>query len=62
MVKKYGMSRKLGKVCFAREKRSRFLNLGSEGAEEYSEATAEIIDNEVREIIEQQYTKTLEIL
>jgi cell division protease FtsH len=33
-----------------------------EGAMEYSESTAEIIDNEVREIISEQYTNALNIL
>jgi len=62
MVKEYGMSEKVGQVYFAREKRAPFLNLGLEGAVEYSEATAEVIDNEVREIISEQYSKALEIL
>jgi cell division protease FtsH len=62
MVKEYGMSAKVGQVYFAREKRAPFLNLGLEGAVEYSEATAEIIDNEVREIISDQYSKALEII
>jgi cell division protease FtsH len=62
MVKEYGMSEKVGQVYFAREKRAPFLNLGLEGAVEYSEATAEVIDNEVREIISDQYSKALEIL
>jgi cell division protease FtsH len=62
MVKEYGMSIKVGQVYFARGKQSRFLNLGPEGAEEYSEATAELIDNEVREIINTQYSKALDIL
>ncbi|UCH23301.1 MAG: ATP-dependent zinc metalloprotease FtsH [Deltaproteobacteria bacterium] len=62
MVKEYGMSVKVGQVYFAREKQSRFLNLGPEGATEYSEATAELIDNEVREIINTQYSKALDIL
>jgi ATP-dependent Zn protease len=30
-----------------------------EGAVEYSEATAELIDNEVREIINNQYSKAI---
>ena len=56
MVKEYGMSAKVGHVYFAREKQSRFLNIpGYQGAVEYSEATAEMIDSEVREIIKQQY-------
>jgi len=64
MVKEYGMRSKVGQVYFAREKRAPFLNInmGMERAAEYSEATAELIDNEVREIITEQYSKTLEIL
>ncbi len=62
MVKEYGMSAKVGQVYFAREKRNQFLNIPMEGAAEYSEATAELIDNEVREIINTQYAKTREIL
>ena len=62
MVKEYGMSSKIGQVYFAREKRAPFLDLGLEGAVEYSEATAEIIDSEVKEIIGEQYSRALEIL
>jgi len=62
MIKEYGMSAKVGQVYFAREKRNQFLNIPMEGAAEYSEATAELIDSEVREIIQQQYTRALEIL
>jgi cell division protease FtsH len=56
------MSSKVGQVYFAREKRAPFLNLGLEGAVEYSEATAEVIDSEVREIINEQYARALKIL
>jgi len=62
MVKEYGMSAKVGQVYFAREKRNQFLNFPMEGAVEYSEATAELIDNEVREIINNQYSKAMEIV
>jgi cell division protease FtsH len=62
MVKEYGMSPKVGQVYFAREKRNQFLNIPMEGAVEYSEATAELIDNEVRQIINDQYAKTRQIL
>jgi cell division protease FtsH len=62
MVKEYGMSATVGQVYFAREKRNQFLNVPMEGATEYSEATAELIDGEVRDIINQQYTKAQEIL
>jgi cell division protease FtsH len=62
MVKEYGMSAKVGQVYFAREKRNQFLNFPMEGAVEYSEATAELIDIEVREIINKQYSKAMEII
>ena len=62
MVKEYGMSSKVGKVYFAKDKRSPFLNMGMEGSGEYSESTAELIDYEIRGIINEQYEKALEIL
>jgi cell division protease FtsH len=62
MVKEYGMSQKVGQVYFAREKKARFMDLGMDGAVEYSEATAELIDNEVREIINDQFNQAKEIL
>jgi cell division protease FtsH len=62
MVKEYGMSSKVGQVYFARENKARFMATGLEGAMEYSEATAEMIDNEVREIISEQYAKALDII
>jgi cell division protease FtsH len=62
MVKEYGMSSKVGQVYFARERKARFVDIGIEGAVDYSEATAELIDNEVGEIIGDQYSKALEIL
>lgn len=63
MIKEYGMSEKIGQVYFARENQSRFLNIpGQYGASEYSEATAELIDQEVRDIITQQYETAFGIL
>ncbi len=63
MVKEYGMSAKIGQVYFSREKQPGFLNVpGFQGAVEYSEATAEMIDSEVREIIGEQYRRALDIL
>ena len=56
------MSSKIGQVYFAREKRAQYLNIPMEGAVEYSEATAELIDGEVTEIINQQYSRAMEIL
>jgi cell division protease FtsH len=62
MVKEYGMSDKLGQVYFAHEKKSPFLDMRVEGANEYSQATAELIDQEVSEIIRNQYDVARKIL
>jgi len=62
MVKEYGMSTTVGQVYFAREKKGQFLDTVIQGAKEYSEATAELIDSEVRNIIQKQYEKALDIL
>lgn len=63
MVMQYGMSAKAGQVYLAPEKRSRFLNVpGFESPAEYSEATAEMIDAEIKEIIQEQYMVALDIL
>ncbi|MFP4032273.1 MAG: cell division protein FtsH, partial [Desulfococcaceae bacterium] len=62
MIKEYGMSGRLGQVYFERERRQQFLPLVSEGARQYSEATAREIDAEVQEIIEAEYRRAVQIL
>ncbi|MBN2124222.1 MAG: ATP-dependent zinc metalloprotease FtsH [Deltaproteobacteria bacterium] len=64
MVTEYGMSEKIGQVYFSREKRPLFLdpNMGMKGDAEYSEETARLIDHEVKEILDRQYSVALEIL
>jgi cell division protease FtsH len=62
MVREYGMSKKVGQVYFSREKRPLFLEATMAGGVEYSEATAEIIDKEIKEIVSEQYERALEIL
>ena len=63
MIKEYGMSTRLGQVFFSEEKRSPFLDMGGmRNRGEYSEATAEAIDAEMKEIIDQEYQKALGIL
>lgn len=62
MVKEYGMSSRVGQVYFAREKGPGYLNIPFEGRKEYSEETAQLIDQEIKAIISQQYEKALEII
>lgn len=63
MVKQYGMSQAVGQVYFHEEQQSQFLQspFQSKGGE-YSQATAELIDEEVKAIIAAQYEKALELL
>jgi cell division protease FtsH len=62
MIKQYGMSKVLGQVYFAHDRQSQFLPPGMEPPVEYSQATAELIDKEIKDIIDQQYGRALEIL
>jgi len=62
MVKEYGMSSQVGQVYFAREKRALFMEMGAPEGGDYSEATAELIDREIKSIIDSEYVKAKAIL
>jgi cell division protease FtsH len=62
MVRQYGMSAALGQVYHAGTQRSPFLQPAMNGHSEYSEATAELIDKEVRDIIQEQYSVARKLL
>jgi cell division protease FtsH len=62
MIKEYGMSDKLGQVYFAREPRSPFLDTGLREAGDYSDATAEAIDAEIKAVISKEYDRAVDIL
>ncbi len=62
MIREYGMSAKLGQVYLAGEKQPLFLTTGLREAGDYSEATSEIIDTEIRESIRREYERALAIL
>ncbi len=62
MVKEYGMSGNMGQVYFAHKKQGQFLNSNQEGSGDYSAMTAHLIDKEIRQIIDEQYERALEIL
>jgi len=62
MVTRWGMSEKLGTISFS-ERQSPFLGGGDTGApSEYSETTAELIDDEVDRIVRTSYQHTLDLL
>jgi cell division protease FtsH len=62
MIKEYGMSKRLGHVYFSREKRQQFLDLGTQETADYSNATAEAIDEEIGAIIAGEHARAVEIL
>ena len=62
MIREYGMSEKLGQVYLAGDKQPLFMGVTPREAGDYSEATAEIIDQEIRESIRREYERALAIL
>ena len=64
MVKEYGMSERLGQAYFE-DKRQKNRLLGGDmfpGEKEYSQETARIIDEEIKQILETQYDRAVEII
>jgi len=64
MVTEYGMSEKAGQVYYKKEPQNMFLQLEQRriATGEYSEQTARVIDEEVRNIIDRQYTVAMKLL
>jgi len=63
MVKRYGMSEKLGLLSFDRDRQPLFLQNGQPQAPgDYSEETAREIDCEVHRIIDEQYARVSRVL
>ncbi|NVM21251.1 MAG: ATP-dependent metallopeptidase FtsH/Yme1/Tma family protein [Desulfobacterales bacterium] len=62
MVKEYGMSSELGHVYVEKERQRRFPDMGLPLAKDYSEQTAQVIDREVKTILDSQYEVAMGIL
>ncbi|RJR44921.1 MAG: ATP-dependent zinc metalloprotease FtsH [Deltaproteobacteria bacterium] len=63
MIREYGMSDKLGPITFERERRPLFLEtMMPPGTKDYSETTAQEIDQEVANLIARAHTRAREIL
>ena len=62
MVTKYGMSDKVGTLTFGSDQGEVFLGRDFAQSKDYSEATAAIIDEEVKNIVDTAYTRAQEIL
>jgi len=63
MVREYGMSNKLGPMTFERERRPLFLEtLMPPASRDYSEQTAQVIDQEVNSLVAEAHSRAREIL
>ncbi|RLB92822.1 MAG: cell division protein FtsH [Deltaproteobacteria bacterium] len=64
MVKEYGMSKELGHVYFEKERQKKLYDydIGLRPPKEYSERTAEVIDREIKKIVDSQYKVAKDIL
>ena len=62
MVKQYGMSPELGHIYFEKERQKQFPDMGLPSAKDYSEQTAQVIDREIKAILDSQYEVAKEIL
>jgi len=63
MVREYGMSERLGPLTFERERRPLFLEtMMPPASKDYSEATAQEIDQEVSMLVDRAYNRAKEIL
>ncbi|HYY88349.1 MAG TPA: ATP-dependent zinc metalloprotease FtsH, partial [Chloroflexota bacterium] len=62
MVKEYGMSERLGTVALGHKEELVFLGREIGEQKNYSEKTAEAIDEEIRRLIDEGYQKAVEII
>lgn len=62
MVTKYGMSEKLGPVLYGKDNDEVFLGMDYSNSQNYSDAYANIIDDEVKRIMNECYAKCKELL
>ncbi len=62
MVCEWGMSEKLGPLAFGKKEEQIFLGREFAQHRDYSEETAQLIDNEIRTIVNQSYEKAKDIL
>ncbi len=62
MVCEWGMSDRLGPVSFGKKDEQIFLGREIQHAREFSESTAQMIDAEIREIVEKNYRRARDIL
>lgn len=62
MVCNWGMSERIGPVTFGKQDEHIFLGKDFAQKKDYSEATAQMIDNEIKHIVEKNYKRAFDLL
>jgi cell division protease FtsH len=62
MITRLGMSNKLGPITYGKQQELQYLGLHGQEERNFSEATAQMIDEETRQLIEEQYQRAMEII
>ena len=62
MVCEWGMSDRLGPISFGKRDENVFLGRDIGHPKNYSESTAQMIDKEIREIVEKNYRRAKDLL
>jgi cell division protease FtsH len=62
MVTEYGMSTELGHIYFEKDRQKQFLDMGFPSTKDYSEETSQVIDREIKAILDSQYKVAKKIL
>ncbi len=62
MVTQFGMSERLGLVALEGQRQPMFLPVPTQGAREYSEETARIVDEEIKKVLSEAHNKVRETL
>jgi cell division protease FtsH len=62
MVMEYGMSDKLGMIKYGDAEETKHLGYAYGGGKDYSERTAELIDREIKDLVDEAYTYAKKVL
>jgi len=62
MITRLGMSKKLGPITYGRSQDLQYLGIQGQEERNFSEATARMIDEETRQIVEEQHQRAIDIL
>jgi len=62
MITRLGMSKKLGPLTYGKHQELQYLGIQGQEERNFSEATAQMIDEEAREIVEEQHQRATTIL